>query len=106
MLEKTEFLLLEKKEGKCYHKIIFKDKGDFFFLDSQHPAYENPRVHTEHSTHGMGDARTTEALPMSDSRSCGFHAREMQLGFWNPNREPAHTSASVLMTRNGEDSGV
>lgn len=31
MLEKTEFLLLEKKEGKCYHKIIFKDKGDFFF---------------------------------------------------------------------------
>lgn len=39
---------------------------------------------------------------MSDSRSCGFCAREMQLGFQNPNRKAAHSLASVLMTRDGE----
>lgn len=109
MLEKTQFLCLEKNEGKGYHKITFKNERDLFSwtlstLPMKTQSTANEPLHTEHPTHGMGDARTTEALPMSNSRSCGFRAREMQLGFRNSNRKPAHTPASVLMTKDGERS--
>lgn len=107
--EDTVTLSREERGKMLPLNYILRGLKGFFFLglsvscllEPERAANEPLRNRT--TSHWWNGGRSdTEAPPMTNSRGCGFCAREMQLGFQNPNRKPAHSPARLLMRGEGE----